>query len=393
MFDRATREWPTSPIRPTVRPSIVPFFSADGHQVEQALGGVLVGAVAGVDDRGLDVLGEQVGAPGVGWRTTRTSAPIASMFLAVSMKVSPLVRLETLAEKSWTSAESRLAARLKLVRVLVEFSKNRLKTTRPCRAGTFFRLRRETSENDSAVSRMAEDLLAREVFQAEQVLAVPGRRRGHRGRLRWGRGPPDGDPDDLVDRVDRPDPDPDGLGPLGLDDQAHGVGPDGQLAMPAVDQHGQADPRRPAEVADRVQGGPDRPAGVEHVVDQDDLGAVDGEGDLGAEQDRPAVAVAQVVAIERDVQRPDRHGAAEELAQLLGDPRGDRHAPGPDPDQGQRRPLGMAGGEPGRQRVERRLQAGGVEDEHFGRTHLRIPFDRSPVPPPGGSYRVEGGAG
>ena len=94
------------------------------------------------------------GAPGVGWRTTRTSAPIASMFLAVSMKVSPLVRLETLAEKSWTSAESRLAERLKLVRVLVEFSKKRLKTTLPWSAGTFLRLRRETSENDSAVSRM-----------------------------------------------------------------------------------------------------------------------------------------------------------------------------------------------------------------------------------------------
>ena len=33
------------------------------------------------------------------WRTTMMSAPIASMFLAVSMKVSPLERLETLAEK------------------------------------------------------------------------------------------------------------------------------------------------------------------------------------------------------------------------------------------------------------------------------------------------------
>src|SRR5271157_3722426 len=52
------------------------------------------------------------GAPGVGWRTTITSAPIASMFLAVSMNVSPLERLEALVEKSWVSAESRLADRL-----------------------------------------------------------------------------------------------------------------------------------------------------------------------------------------------------------------------------------------------------------------------------------------
>ena len=122
----------------------------------------------------LDVLGQQVGAPGVGWRTTITSAPIASMFLAVSMNVSPLERLETLAVKSWVSAESRLAARLKLVRVRVEFSKKRLKTIRPWSAGTFLRLRVEISANDSAVSRIADDLLAREVLQPEQVLAVPG---------------------------------------------------------------------------------------------------------------------------------------------------------------------------------------------------------------------------
>src|SRR3954451_12975495 len=76
------------------------------------------------------------------------------MFRAVSMKVSPLERLDELAVKSWVSAESRLAARLKLVRVRVEFSKNRLKTIRPWSAGTFLRLRVEISANESAVSRI-----------------------------------------------------------------------------------------------------------------------------------------------------------------------------------------------------------------------------------------------
>src|SRR3954463_5402885 len=80
---------------------------------------------------------------------------MASMFLAVSMNDSPLERLETLGVKSCVAAESRLAARLKLVRVRVEFSKNRLKTIRPCSAGTFLRLRVEISANESAVSRMA----------------------------------------------------------------------------------------------------------------------------------------------------------------------------------------------------------------------------------------------
>src|SRR5271167_451720 len=79
---------------------------------------------------------------------------MASMFLAVSMNDSPLDRLEPLGVKSWVSADNRLAARLKLVRVRVELSKNKLKTIRPCSAGTFFRLRLEISANDSDVSRM-----------------------------------------------------------------------------------------------------------------------------------------------------------------------------------------------------------------------------------------------
>ena len=56
---------------------------------------------------------------------------MASMFLAVSMKVSPLERLLLEAEKSSVSAPSRRAARAKLVFVRVEFSKNRLQQVLP----------------------------------------------------------------------------------------------------------------------------------------------------------------------------------------------------------------------------------------------------------------------
>src|SRR3954454_17161778 len=77
------------------------------------------------------------------------------MFRAVSMNDSPLERLDVLAVKSWVSAESRLAARLKLVRVRVEFSKKRLKTIFPWRVPIFLRSRRETLSISSAVSRIA----------------------------------------------------------------------------------------------------------------------------------------------------------------------------------------------------------------------------------------------
>ena len=80
--------------------------------------------------------------PGVRWRTTITSIPIASMFLAVSMNVSPFDRLLVEAEKSSVSAPNRRAASPKLVRVRVEFSKNKLTQVLPVRSGIFVARRR-----------------------------------------------------------------------------------------------------------------------------------------------------------------------------------------------------------------------------------------------------------
>ena len=51
---------------------------------------------------------------------------------------------------------------------------------------------------------------------------------------------------------------------------AHEVGPDGQLAVTAIDQHGQPDGPRATVVEERVDGRPDGPSGEEHVVDQHD---------------------------------------------------------------------------------------------------------------------------
>jgi len=54
-----------------------------------------------------------------------------------------------------------------------------------------------------------------------------------------------------------------------------GIGSDRQLAVASVDQGDQPDPGGSAEVADRVQGRPDRPAGIQDIVDQHNLGAID----------------------------------------------------------------------------------------------------------------------
>ena len=61
---------------------------------------------------------------------------------------------------------------------------------------------------------------------------------------------------------------------------------DRQLAVAAVDEHDQLDGARPAEVDQRVERGANRPPGVQHVVDEQDLAVVDRERDLGAADER-----------------------------------------------------------------------------------------------------------
>src|SRR3982074_3655459 len=79
-------------------------------------------------------------------RTTMASTPMACSVWAVSLKDSPFDR-EDLASpvKLITSAERRLAASSKEIRVRVEDSKNRLHTVRPLRIGTFLIVRVPTS--------------------------------------------------------------------------------------------------------------------------------------------------------------------------------------------------------------------------------------------------------
>ena len=79
--------------------------------------------------------------------------PMASRFRAVSMNASPFDRLLPEAEKSITSAPSRLAANEKLVRVRVEFSKNKFTIVRPASTESFCRHPPVASLKRLAVSR------------------------------------------------------------------------------------------------------------------------------------------------------------------------------------------------------------------------------------------------
>ena len=79
---------------------------------------------------------------------------MAVRLLIVSSKDSPLVALDAAMFRLKTSALSRLAAISKVVRVRVEFSKNRLNTERPRSKGTLLTSREPTLMKLSAVSRI-----------------------------------------------------------------------------------------------------------------------------------------------------------------------------------------------------------------------------------------------
>ena len=93
-------------------------------------------------------------------RLTIDSAPgnswcIASSVSIVSRTDSPLTIEECGTSKFVTSAESRLAASSKVVRVRVLLSKNRLQITLPRSTGTFLTVRSATPANDSVAFRMS----------------------------------------------------------------------------------------------------------------------------------------------------------------------------------------------------------------------------------------------
>ena len=81
---------------------------------------------------------------------------------------------------------------------------------------------------------------------------------------------------------------------------AHVVGTDGKLTVATVDHHGELHGLGAAQVNQGIERRANRAAGVEHVVDEHDVDAVDGEQHLGGIGHRVDVTCV-VIAIEADV--------------------------------------------------------------------------------------------
>src|SRR5436190_9486769 len=199
------------------------------------------------------------GAPDCEWRTTNMSAFIATRLSTVSSSVSPLLVDDTPMLRLITSADSRFAAISNVVRVRVEFSKNRLNTERPRSSGTFFTSRSAIDANGTAVSSTRRMIsggspssvrrcvkspaalscgLRTACLGAERELAFVVARQHDREIAR------DGKTDAGVRRLD------------------------GELASAAIHQHRELDARRPAVIEELVHGRANAAPRVENVVDQ-----------------------------------------------------------------------------------------------------------------------------
>jgi hypothetical protein len=61
--------------------------------------------------------------------------------------------------------------------------------------------------------------------------------------------------------------------------EADVISVDGKLAAAAIEQDGEFDAGWASEIGQFIEGGPDGAAGVEDVIEEDDLGAIDIEVD------------------------------------------------------------------------------------------------------------------
>ena len=166
------------------------------------------------------------------------SMPMASTVSTVSRRLSPFFTEELATASESTSAESRLAAVSKESRVRVDSSKKSVATTLPRSVGTLGTERRSTSAKASATRRTSAMPSRPEVGDGEEVLGRPVTC------------PPAADPDAVVADVDHL------LAPR-REVLAHVVGPDGKLAVAAVDHDRELDGPGPAEVVEGVERGAD----------------------------------------------------------------------------------------------------------------------------------------
>jgi hypothetical protein len=173
----------------------------------------------------------------------------------------------------------------------------------------------------------------------------------------------------LVDLVDLDELHLDALAAGGGQVLAHVVGADRKLTVAAVGEDGELHARRPAVVEERLDGGTNRPTGVEDVVDEHAGLALEREVELGRADERLSAprrlagAHLDVVAVEGDVQVAERELMAAELGDPAPDSLRERNTAGLDADECDALELGIPLDDLVGDSRERALDRLGVEED------------------------------
>jgi hypothetical protein len=200
------------------------------------------------------------------------------------------------------------------------------------------------------------------------------------------------DQQDSIDFVHLDELDLDALVAGGREVLADVVRADRQLPVTAVGEHRQLHALGPAVAEERVDRGADRAAGVEDVVDEDNGHPLEREVEAGRAHERLwvprrlAAADVDVVAVEGDVELPERDLRAGELLDALAQPLRKRDAASVDADKGDAPEVGVPlddlVGDP-RQRlrdrvdVEKRSRCRGLRG--YGPLRANLTFDSFPA--------------
>src|SRR5215213_3951912 len=318
MFDRATREWRTSPTIATWRPSIFPNSPCSVYRSSSACVGCWCLPSPALTTCAFVHPATSCGAPISACRITITSGSYAPSVIAVSLSDSPLSTEEPDALNDIVSALSRFAASSKLDDVRVDDSKNRLSTSLPRSVGSFFTSRSsERSKLRAVASRRSTSSRVRSAIEIRcRFGGVFGGRRSSRMTFSSAKG--DllffglSDEQDLVDLVDLEQLHLDALAAGGRQVLPDVVGSDRELAVAAVDEARELNAIGAPVVEQRVDRRADRASRVEDVGHEDAGHPLERE----VERRRPndglcvqrclAAADLDVVAVERDVERAVR---------------------------------------------------------------------------------------
>jgi len=125
--------------------------------------------------------------------------------------------------------------------------------------------------------------------------------------------------------------DPDGFPRACRHVLSHVVRPDRQLAVAPVDEDGELNRRRPAQVDELIERGADCPARIEDVVDQDHVLVIQIEDDIRPFELGLLEFTEEIIAVQRDVEGADGECDPLDLLDLPGDAPGDELAPRSDP--------------------------------------------------------------